>query len=112
MLKIIKFPDTILRETMPDFDFVNPIKNPKELEQEMIETMLSHQGMGLAANQVGVPTRAFVMGHRVNAEAEPYLMNDARIQTWSALYDRSIANIKKNDLGSTYPYTSINVTPR
>ena len=46
------------------------------------------------------------------AEAEPYLMNDARIQTWSALYDRSIANIKKNDLGSTYPYTSINVTPR
>lgn len=46
------------------------------------------------------------------AEAEPYLMNDARIQTWSQLYDRAIANIKKNDLGSTYPYTSISVTPR
>ncbi len=28
------------------------------------------------------------------AEAEPYLYNDARIATWSALYDRAIANIK------------------
>ena len=46
------------------------------------------------------------------AEAEPYLMNDARIQTWSALYDRAIQNIKTSDLGATYPYTSISVTPR
>ena len=46
------------------------------------------------------------------AEAEPYLINDARIATWSALYDRAIANIKTNDLGATYPYTSISVTPR
>lgn len=46
------------------------------------------------------------------AEAEPYLMNDARIATWSALYDRAIANIKKSDLGQTYSYTTLNVTPR
>jgi hypothetical protein len=46
------------------------------------------------------------------AEAEPYLMNDARVQTWSALYDRAIANIKTNDLGATYPYTTLSVTPR
>ena len=46
------------------------------------------------------------------AEAEPYLMNDARIATWSALYDRAIANIKTSDLGQTYPYTSLSVTPR
>ena len=46
------------------------------------------------------------------AEAEPYLYNDARIATWSALYDRAIANIKKSDLGSTYPYTTLSVTPR
>lgn len=46
------------------------------------------------------------------AEAEPYIMNDARIQTWSALYDRAIANIKKSDLGQTYSYTTISVTPR
>lgn len=46
------------------------------------------------------------------AEAEPYLMNDARIATWSGLYDRAIANIKTSDLGQTYPYTSLSVTPR
>jgi len=46
------------------------------------------------------------------AEAEPYLMNDPRVATWSGLYDRAIANIKKSDLGQTYAYTTLNVTPR
>jgi hypothetical protein len=46
------------------------------------------------------------------AEAEPYLMNDPRVATWSSLYDRAIANIKKSDLGQTYAYTTLNVTPR
>lgn len=46
------------------------------------------------------------------AEAEPYLLNDARIQTWSALYDRAITNIKTSDIGQTYPYTSLSVTPK
>jgi hypothetical protein len=30
-------------------------------------------------------------------EAEPYLMNDARLQTWAALYDRSITAISTAD---------------
>jgi hypothetical protein len=46
------------------------------------------------------------------AEAEPYLMNDPRVTTWSALYDRAISNIKTSDLGQTYAYTTLNVTPR
>jgi hypothetical protein len=46
------------------------------------------------------------------AEAEPYLMNDPRVVTWSGLYDRAIANIKTSDLGQTYAYTTLNVTPR
>jgi hypothetical protein len=36
------------------------------------------------------------------AEAEPYLMNDARIQTWAALYDRSITAINTSDQASEY----------
>lgn len=36
------------------------------------------------------------------AEAEPYLMNDARIATWAALYDRSVANISSSDEGAEY----------
>ncbi len=36
------------------------------------------------------------------AEAEPYLMNDARIQTWAALYDRAITSINNSDQSSEY----------
>ncbi len=46
------------------------------------------------------------------AEAEPYLMNDARVQTWASMYDRAISNIMRNDDGSKYPNASINVVPR
>lgn len=36
------------------------------------------------------------------AEAEPYLMNDARIQTWASLYDRAISSINTSDQSSEY----------
>lgn len=36
------------------------------------------------------------------AEAEPYLMNDARIQVWASLYDRSLAAIADSDESSEY----------
>jgi hypothetical protein len=36
------------------------------------------------------------------SEAEPYLMNDARIQTWAALYDRAIQNITTSDDSAEY----------
>jgi len=36
------------------------------------------------------------------SEAEPYLMNDQRIQVWASLYDRAIANIKLSDQNSEY----------
>ncbi len=35
-------------------------------------------------------------------EAEPYLINDARSQTWATLYDRAIKNISDADQGSEY----------
>lgn len=36
-------------------------------------------------------------------EAEPYLMNDARIQVWASLYDRAINNINISDEESEFP---------
>jgi len=35
-------------------------------------------------------------------EAEPYLINDARSQTWVSLYDRAITNISNADQNSDY----------
>ena len=37
MLKLITFPNTILTERMPEFDFENPVMDPKELEKEIEE---------------------------------------------------------------------------
>jgi hypothetical protein len=36
------------------------------------------------------------------AEAEPYLMNDARVQTWATLYDRATSDINGSDESSEY----------
>jgi hypothetical protein len=46
------------------------------------------------------------------AEAEPYLMNDGRIQVWAAMYDRAIGNIMNSDIGKKFPNTALNVTLR
>ena len=74
-MNIVKFPNPILRQRMPEFDFNNPVMDPVELEKSMIETMLTLDGIGLAANQVGLNTRVFVMGHRDNPEAAQAFFN-------------------------------------
>jgi hypothetical protein len=35
-------------------------------------------------------------------EAEPYLMNDARINTWGSMYDRAITSLTKSDEEGQY----------
>jgi len=74
-MNIVKFPNPILRQRMPEFNFNNPVMDPVELEKSMIETMLTLDGIGLAANQVGLNTRVFVMGHRDNPEAAQAFFN-------------------------------------
>ena len=44
-MKIVKFPDPILRERMPEFDFSNPIVDPKELEKNMLKFMYTYDGI-------------------------------------------------------------------
>jgi peptide deformylase len=60
---------------MPEFDFNNPVIDPVELEKDMIQVMLESDGIGLAANQVGIQTRVFVMGYRGNPEAAQAFFN-------------------------------------
>ena len=52
----------ILKTKLPLFDFSNPPIEPRYLAISLIETMVKYRGMGLAANQVGLPHRVFVMG--------------------------------------------------
>ncbi len=43
-------------------------------------------------------------------EAEPYLMNDARLQTWGALYERAVTAISNADQGSEYSGQPMSMT--
>ena len=89
MLNIVKFPDKILRERMPDFDFNDPVLflDPLKLEQEMIETLFAYDGIGLAAPQVGIRARVFVMGHKDNPEAAQAFFNPIVIATTEEVED-------------------------
>ena len=43
-------------------------------------------------------------------EAEPYLMNDARVQTWANLYNQAIARINTSDEESEYSGVPLSMT--
>jgi hypothetical protein len=47
-------------------------------------------------------------------EAEPYLMNDARINTWGTMYDRAISSLTKSDEEGQYSGVplAMKLTPR
>lgn len=61
MLQLITYPNPILLQQLQDFDFTNPIIDPKELEEQMIILMAKENGIGLSANQVGINARVFVI---------------------------------------------------
>jgi len=56
-----------LKTKSVDWDF-SADKDAEILEQEMIKFMLAEKGIGLAANQIGIEKRVFVMGHLTNPE--------------------------------------------
>jgi peptide deformylase len=87
MLQIIKFPNQILREKIPEFNFSNPSQDPAQLEKDMIETMLSLDGIGLAANQVGINARVFTMGHRDYPEQAQAFFNPMVVATVDEVED-------------------------
>jgi peptide deformylase len=58
---LVKDTDPILSEEMPRFDFDNPVIDPIQLAYDLVESMRHHNGIGLSANQIGLPYRAFAM---------------------------------------------------
>lgn len=71
ILPVYAFGSPVLRkiavDITPDFEGLN------ELVENMFETMKAADGVGLAAPQVGLSIRLFVMDARVYAENEPSL---------------------------------------
>jgi len=60
-LKLVKESDPILRQIATEWDF-NKEGCPEELITNMTNVMLSSNGIGLAAPQVGISKRIFIMG--------------------------------------------------
>jgi len=81
MYKIVKFPNEILRQKIADWDFNNCPEDPVQLEKNLIETMFANNGIGLSANQVGLPYRVFVMGHKDIPENAQAFFNPMVLKT-------------------------------
>jgi peptide deformylase len=59
--QLVPSTDEILFKKTERFDFSNPPIHPSELAHILAQTMIANNGIGLAAPQVGLPYRAFVM---------------------------------------------------
>lgn len=51
----------LLREISPEFNFNNPPIDPIQFAKDIAESLMNTSGVGLAANQVGLPHRCFVI---------------------------------------------------
>ena len=59
--ELVKEDDPFLRETPEVFNFENPQVDPEKLEKQLIDNMIHHRGIGLSANQIGIPVKVFAM---------------------------------------------------
>ena len=63
-MNLIYYPNKFLDKQVKVFDIENPPVDPKELKDNMLDIMLSNNGIGLAANQVEFDGQVFVMGDK------------------------------------------------
>ena len=61
MYELVEEAHKVLRVPPPIFDFESPPEDPKEIEKNMIEAIERYGGLGLSANQCGLPYNMFVM---------------------------------------------------
>ena len=64
-MKLVYYPDPFLNKQVKDVDLDNPGFDPVELKKEMVDLMLTSNGIGLSANQIGLDAKVFVMGDSV-----------------------------------------------
>jgi peptide deformylase len=73
-----------LTQVSTDWDFAND-SDAQQLEQDMIDFMIANKGIGLAANQIGLAKRVFVMGsNNIENFPAPFAVFNPRIIEASA----------------------------
>lgn len=81
---IVYFPSKILRQTSEEIKDID--KNINQLAVDMIETMQEYNGVGLAAVQIGVPLRMFILdkaAENEQVECDPMIVINPKI-IWSS----------------------------
>lgn len=99
ILNLVPPHDKVLKTPTERFDFSNPPVDPKELIDNLVDTMVANRGVGLSANQVGIPYSVFVIGHPDNPEdiiavfnptivdhSENIVLGEEGCLTWEALF--------------------------
>ena len=61
-MNLLYYPNDFLEKQVDPVDLQHPGFDPKELKREMVELMLEKNGIGLAANQIGLNAQVFVVG--------------------------------------------------
>ena len=78
-MKLIKSPNPVLKQSAEDWDFAVDLAADK-VETEMISLMQSNNGIGLAANQVGLLKRVFVIQLQIHTDiTRPLAMFNPRV---------------------------------
>ena len=66
MIQVFQYPHETLMQTgtpWTEDDRIEGYDDIEQFERDMIKLMLDEQGMGLAANQIGITKRFFAIGH-------------------------------------------------
>lgn len=61
ILELVDEGASILKEKMELFDFAKPPIDPFKLAYDLVANLKHYKGLGIAANQLGLPYRAFAM---------------------------------------------------
>ena len=74
MSKLLHKDHPLIRTKTKFFDFENPVIDPMELRNEMMDEMFDNGGIGLSANQIGYDCSVFVMKGQ-NKEQSMFIAN-------------------------------------
>ena len=61
-MNLVYYPDPFLEVKVKEVNLDDPKFDPKDLKEQMVDLMLTSNGIGLSANQVGLDAQVFVMG--------------------------------------------------
>ena len=101
ILNLVPPTDPILRKKTERWDFDNPPFDLEEFVENLCDTMVARRGVGLSANQVGVPYSVFVIGHpdtpdeiicvvnpKIVDTSENIVLGEEGCLTWEALFGK------------------------